>query len=435
VPAGPRELVAPLLPLATAFFGGPPPSRGTPSATFSFCVALALYTYIRLAFHITVLGAPPRGERSRLVLANHQHDVEGMVVPGVLYFGNFRGPWQPPIFTAASRRMFEPGFLYERSPSWLKGAVGWLGLGAILPRIGVLPIENMLRTRPVASFAYEVYLRHGDLPLAGVFSPEVVAELEARLGRPLAGCRLSGTWRGRLLPLCRRPIGLRALLEPYRTEVREALRQEVVSDLEALAEVLSRGHTLYLTPEGRLTEDGRLGRLKEALDRLLPAAQEVWLAATSYDPFLPGRLRFVIHLVGPVPGDVAYIRRRLVASRPVTLSQILAHILLAGEVREADLRTQVEAAVAALPDGAVLAPSLTGGPGRRRQALAQSLAALKRRRLVLAEGATLRLGGNRRDPRFPVVPDIVVHQANVYAETLSALASPAPSPLRERHPV
>jgi hypothetical protein len=53
--------------------------------------------------------------------------------------------------------------------------------------------------------------------------------------------------------------------------------------------------------------------------------------------------------------------------------------------------------------------------------LDDALAAMvKRRFLAVDASGAYRAGKTRHDPRFPLVPDILAHQANFYAETIAA---------------
>lgn len=395
-----------------------------PSACFAFLVAILLALYVRLAFRVHFFGRLPRRRPATLVLGNHQHEIEGMIVPVFLYLG---GPWCRPIYSAASRRMFEPGFLYERSPRWLRPFTGWIPLPKILQALGVHPIENMPRSRSIRSYAYAVYRRHGDLPLRVVFHEDVLEELARRSGQPLAEARLRTLW-GRLLPWSQALLTPRALREPYRTELRESLRHELEADLAALASVLGAGGTLYLTPEGRLSADGRLGRLREALHRLLPAARHVYAAASVYDPFLPGRLTFYCRLVGPLEPTPEAVRQALIRARPVTQSQLVATALdrLPTRFTAAEFDAALSEVFRALPSEVFLAPSATHRPDG--QAI---LCSLRRRGLVEADReGHYWLAANRTDPRFPMVPDIIRHQANILAETLEQMTPAAHLPSR-----
>lgn len=379
-------------------------------------VAWILRAYVALGYRLQVWGRLPARRGATLVISNHGHDLEGMVVPQVLY--RF-GPLGRPVYSAGSERIFEPGFLGTRAPKPFGRMLASASVGRIVWLLGVRPIENMPRLRPFVSFAYETYRRHGNLPLAEVFTPGALASL---LPVTVRGRRLTlrDVWHRRLFECAQTMLPLSALREPYRSEVRSSVRGRIEAEIARLAEILRGGGTLYLTPEGRYTDDGRLARFRAAYALLRPLAEQVYLAAVSYDPFLPGRMRMLLQFV-PAPAD-GDLRPALLAARPVTVSQVVAWELMAQdgprtleEIEEAAL-----AAAVALPSEALRSPDLRAIPRRSvRRALRQMVSL----GYLVPQGASYKLAPDRRDPRFPNVPDIVAHQAAHFEETRQALAA------------
>jgi MFS family permease len=371
-------------------------------------VAGLLKAYVSVAYRVRVVGRLPRPRRGILVIGNHFHDLEGMVIPQSLFWAD---PLGGAVISAGSRRLFEPGFLASRSPRWLGRWLAPVNLGRVLHALGVRPIENTPLHRPLVSWAYAVYRRHGNLRLDQVFSPDARASLPA-------GARLRDLWRPGRFPQEGPWVGHTALREPYRSEIRDALREGIETELATLRAALGAGHTLYLTPEGRMSDSGRMGRLRVALDVLWPAASRVSLVATACDPWAHRRLSLYVRLV---PGrERATVRTDLLRERPVTLAHLLATVLMryptGGSV--ADLRTFVTSLRAAVAsEGAWLTPEA-------RQAdrhLARALRELRRRGILVLDGDTFRPGPTRHDPRFPHVPDVVAALAQQLAETREAL--------------
>lgn len=390
-------------------------------SAFMTLVALLLTAYVKVAYRPRIIGRLPFHRGATLVVANHNQDLEGMVLPATLFLG---GPWFHPVYSAGSRRLFEPYFLWERAPKWLRWLVGWLPLGGILRSLGVLPIENQPRRRPLASLLHDLFREHGDLPLSSVMTAEGLAELAGATGGDLGDARLSDVWRrARLRKIGRREVSYRALVPGRREELRALTRRAVVAQFERLREVLAGGGTLYLTPEGMMSPDGRLHRFREILPVLWPLADEVYVAALSSDPFAPGRLTVAVHIVR---ADTPDLRREILLCRPVTVSQVLAEALL----RSGAPATPDEIALAALagletlPPGACLVPSSRGAwpkPIRRETTT------LRQRHLLEEAGdGRLRLSRDRHDRRFPHIPDIVLACANMLEETRTAFDAPAP---------
>lgn len=375
-------------------------------------VAAGLTAYARTAHRVVMLGHFHRQAHPTLVVSNHSHDLDGMVIMPYLYL---HGPLSRVPRAVASQRLFEPGFLASRSPAWLAALVRGWNLDRILRALGALPVEDYPRRRPLASYAAEIRTRHGNLPLAAVLAPGWREQVPP-------GARLTALWGPRLFRLGQSPLPLSALADPYRQEIRQATRPRIEAQLAAAADALAAGDTVYLTPEGEFSDDGYLRRFREALRRLQPLAAEVVLAASAYDPFRPGRLTLYVHLCRLEAGRD--LRTALAAARPVTFSQLLGAAWAGDEPLSPDIvRRRLEALRAALPPAAVLAPGLDCllGPGLERM-----LAALTARGILRPGPDGLR-PGRRHDPRFANVPDLFTYQAAFLAETLDALGAGLPA--------
>lgn len=373
-------------------------------------VAAILRAYVGVMYRVRVYGRVARSRGATLVVANHVHDLEGMVLPPRVFLG---GPWGVPVHSAGSGRLFEPGFLVTRTPGWLRWMFPRLNLSPILRALGVLPIENQPRRRPVISIAHEILLRHGNLLLHEVFDDEVLADL----GRGVDGLRLRDCWRGRLVVRAQRIIPYAAVREPYRTELRELVRGRLEAQLGGLEEAMRQGATVYLTPEGRYTEDGRMSRMRAALTRLVPLADDLFLAPLAYDPFAPGPLSMTLRLIRARSAEDLTLE--LQALRPITPSQLIADAFRDGLPHSKDaVLAHCEAALDALPQGAFISTELRRHMGRT---VIRWLREMQRRGLLQPDdlGRLRPLG--RRHPRFPQVPDIFSYSCVFLDETLQGL--------------
>ncbi|MBT9259807.1 MAG: glycosyltransferase [Clostridiales bacterium] len=177
--------------------------------------------------------------------------------------------------------------------------------------------------------------------LEGLYLPPYLALHGKKPVRPLASSRLfepgflkgrSPRWLRPLIPGVNIGPILKALgVLPIENMPRllyrrglsaEAVRRIIEGQLEDARDALQRGHLLYLTPEGRMTRDGSLGRLKRALRELALPDTPILLCGISPDPFSPGPLRLVLRLVPPaLPED---LETSLLAARPLTASHLLA---------------------------------------------------------------------------------------------------------------
>jgi MFS family permease len=384
-------------------------------------VALVLLGYTRLRYRIRLIGRLPRPRPATLILANHGHDLDGMVIPATLYL---RGPWDRPVYSVGSERLFEPGFLGERLGRRLGALLAPLSLARLLGILGVVPLENTPRNRPLGSLAYEILQRHGPIRVADAFDLQTLQALgvaEADTHRPL-------TWlfTPRAFAAARRPFPLRAVREPYRSEIRAATRERIDRQLDQVARLLEDGQTVYLTPEGAMTRDGRLGRIRYALERTWPLARARHLVGVAYDPFLPGRLKLVARLVTPThpafraadPPDE--LPTWMAAVRPITFSQLLATVLVQnpnGLTAEGAARAMT-ALLASLPPLAFVDPGL---PRLGVRTVRRALRFMERRGLVVRLGPRWRAKMGVGDARFADVHDMIRYQADWFEETLRAL--------------
>ncbi|MDA8345114.1 MAG: MFS transporter [Thermaerobacter sp.] len=379
-------------------------------------VVQILRVYVGTCYRVRVWGRLPRKRGATLVVANHGHDLDGMVVPQVLFRSS---PVGRAVYSAGSERIFEPGFLATRTPGPFGRMLASTSVARIVWLLGVRPIENMPRTRPFVSLAYEVYRRHGNLSLSDVFTTDALWALP-HAKAAAAGLHLRDVWRARLMGSAQIMLAFSTLKEPYRSEVRKGVRGRIEQQLETLEEVLRQGETLYLTPEGRYTDSGRLSPFRASYNLLWPLAERVYLAATSYDPFTSGRMRMLLRFVAAVPSQDP--RPALLAARPVTVSQVLARVLLdAGRpVDEEEIQAKALAAIESLPKGAFLCPDLASRP---RVSIRRALRQMVQRDYLLVHGGHFELTVHRADPRFANVPDMVAHQAAHFEETRCALAT------------
>jgi hypothetical protein len=384
----------------------------------AFAMAV-IHPYYLSMYRVRGWGRLPRKRGATLAICNHQHDLD---TTGVIMRLSVQGPWMHPIFAVSSRRLFEPGFMSAHY-KWLEPIVRSMNWGGLFRAIGMLPLENEPRRRPIAAIACALMARHGDLQVEEAFEPASLDGLDVQAG----GMRLSSLLvRPRFFAARDRYISLAALHEPYRSEMVQRLRVQVEEDLDRIASVLRAGGTLYLTPEGRYTKDGKLSRFRMAIDRLADIAT-VYVLALSYDPFV-GRRLSLLYRVLPAE-DLHDLRSSLCAPRAVVVSQLLATALESSSTRaklgsiplpfsEADAIAAVRAALADLPPGAFVDPELAADPDRM---VRRSLPTMERLKILTREGDRYSLTAHRRHPQFPGVDDIVAHQSNMFAETVAAL--------------
>ncbi|MGH7684011.1 MAG: hypothetical protein ACREMT_06685, partial [Vulcanimicrobiaceae bacterium] len=296
--------------------------------------------YYHSAYRVRGLGILSSSPDAKLLIANHQHEIEAAIIISDL---TVRGlVWRRPIFTVSSRRMWEPGFFAERIP-WLSPFFRSVNAGPLFGALGMQPIENELNARPFVSVAYMLVQRHGDLDVKDVFMETVRQRFPASVQtlRDLLGAKHFALGRAR--------VKLTELSETYRKEILALTREQLDADLAHFENLQRSGGSIFLTPEGNYSGDGKLQRFRGALSRLAPHAQ-IWLAGISYDPFVGRRLSMLYRVV-PAERDLP-LELEVKRVRPVTTSALLATWLHSNSEREFTLqeaRVAVETALASLP--------------------------------------------------------------------------------------
>lgn len=377
---------------------------------FRLLVAAGLAAYLRCACRIRIFGRIPGHQPGMLIISNHLHDIEGMLIPSRLVL---RNPFRHSLRFAASQRLFEPGFLaahYPRLPRWLSR----VNLGKLFYAFGARPVENQPLSRPFVSYAYDAFRRHGNLPAEVVFSAETLQRL-----RMPSETTLRDFWSPRFLMAAQQPASIVDLREPYRTEFRFRIRNEIRNQLDTLERELREGATVYLTPEGRLSETGFLCRLRLALARLETPARSRMLIGLSYDPYARRRLSVYVRFAPWSPHADVHLQLRAV--RPITVSQVLCDRLLEARPERFSAEQALDAVrerLGQLPPGAFVVPELLRHTERMVRLALGNMARLG---VLTGDGREYRIGSVRTHRAFPNVPDMLAHLRNTFRDTTAAL--------------
>lgn len=370
---------------------------------------VSVASYYRTAYRIRSWGTLPHRRGSTLVVANHQHELESPVIVADLGLRSFA--WRDPIFTVSSRRMWEPGFFAERIP-WLAVAreanLGWL-----FGSIGMQPIENELQARPYASLAYTLLGLYGDLPVESVFRERTLLQL------PSGVAVISDFLSARHFAFARSHVRIHELLEPYRETVMRTTRESIDADIAHFENLQRDGATIFLTPEGFYSGDGKMRPLRGILTHLVPLATVI-LTAISYDPY-DGRRVTMLYRVTPARDGIA-LDLQLKAARPVTTSALLCTWIASreGAFTATDAVAGVAQQLHRIPPSAFVVPELRSNLDA---ALARVLDGMQRHRtLVLRDGGYV-LTSQRTHPQFPRTVDMIAYQVNFHLETLEGLAA------------
>lgn len=361
--------------------------------------------WYRVAYRTRAWGSLPRKRPASLLVANHQHEMESAIIVGDQSIRSLS--WRRPINTVSSRRMWEPGFFAERIP-WLRPIFHSANLGWFFAALGLQPIENELHSRPFVSIAYTLTQLHGDLPAAQVFAERALARIPnvASLRDVLAPANFDAA---------RGAVSLSEVNEPYRAELLAQTRTQLEADIANFEDIVRIGGTVFLTPEGFYTTDGKMQRFRGILSRLAPMAK-IYAVGISYDPFIEGRFT-LLYRVREADPDIP-LETSIKRTRPVTVSALLGMY-----VRDCKTAFSEDEAIAGvrkhledLPKHLFVEPKLARDPARTTRS---ALAGMTKLQILDRFGDRYALSDRRRHPQFPKTDDIVAYQANFHAETLS----------------
>jgi hypothetical protein len=371
-----------------------------------FAAAAARRMYLPSKIRIRHWGALPAPRGPTVLITNHQHVDEGEIV----FSSTLLKHPHIPMIAVNSRRTYETGFFAARLP-WTAPLTRRLNPSGLWLRMGILPIENHLHSRPLISLAEEVRRKHGDLPLTTILSDEIVEQLD------LAGRSLGDLWKPAYFERAQTTVKLAGLKPPYRREALENFRVTMTADIADVVERVRAGATFYVTPEGDFSRDGRMHPMRNGLTDAVAQVAQPWLCAIAYDPFRGRRLSMLYRIVPPADRDD--LGTSLASARAVTTSALIATFLARSDApfEAAAARENVRAQLAALPPNVFADPELRRDPDA---VVTEALTVLVRLGMLAAGGRRYRLTETRADARFPHVADMLTFQRNMLEETLAA---------------
>ncbi len=309
-------------------------------------VGAAISVILRALYRIEVRGlenftrAP-----STLVVANHRRDSDGPIIGSVL----MRRQGTLPNFVARED-LFQRGFLrdyLERWPAPIRALLAPVNLAPLLRYCGAYPMRR-IPEQTLGEVLATVQDLFGDMPLDQVLKPSWIARFRSMAPRTLEPLRLRDVLTGRFRPLLATPAGLTKLTRRRFVAVKSYERAVIRDQLQWFAELLERGETLQLEPEGVVSPDGNIARPRAGLHMLLNAARaptRVLPVGITYDFMATGRVTAFVNIGPEILGLKGLDRRTtdalvleaILAQSTVTTSQLATELLRAARMRNAAL--------------------------------------------------------------------------------------------------
>jgi len=255
---------------------------------------------LKFFFEVKVEGLENYSESpSTLIVANHKRDLDSVLIATVFYYHEgFLNPGKPVSFMGAEN-LFQPGFLSEwiRGPQFLKKALRSFSLDAILKGLHAYPIAQLdFHSVPLHDALNTIKKKKGDLPLRKVLEGDALHKLiveETDDGVET----IEDFFRQR--GYSREKVDSRNFKNSYRKLIKKDKLKTVRKQLGRFTDLLEDGGVLYITPEGKLSEDGLLGSLKDSLLILIDKTdRSIKTVPTNitYDFLTTAKSRIFLHI-------------------------------------------------------------------------------------------------------------------------------------------
>ncbi|MFP3953654.1 MAG: 1-acyl-sn-glycerol-3-phosphate acyltransferase [Candidatus Bipolaricaulota bacterium] len=309
-----------------------------------YLIGIAVRVGIKKNFSLHVNGLENYSETpSTLIVANHKRDLDSVLLASVFYFRNgFLHPAHPVSFMG-DENLFQPGFLgnWIKGPGILKKVLQPFSLGYVLRGVHAYPIGKLdFRSVPVHDALRIIRETNGDHRLNEIIKEEALQDLlgDASFGHP--DMTITEFFDSEGYP--RKKIKSNCFKSSFRKAVKKTKLFGVRRQLDTFIDLLDEGEIIYITPEGALSRNGMLGKLKDSLLILLDEANtDVVVTPTNitYDYLTDGRTNIFVNVGEEIEGlsgtdrkeQSDILRRRILKLTTVNLGQLTSYYLVNAE--------------------------------------------------------------------------------------------------------
>ena len=276
-----------------------------------------------------------------LVVSNHQRESDVPILATAMCHRNGLRILDPLPFFAMREDLLRRNALARLLWTWprpIARALALIPIGWFFDAVRTRPIRRLREFTLGETLDALIAAGLGDASPGEVFNARGLREIAAqneKLPAHLRDLELGAAWRTYW--------GWRRLRADARRKLEPQFRQTVAAHIECFVSLLAERHTLFVAPEGTISPDGRLGRMRAGaweICRRLQTPPQILPLALSYDALTPGRLRVVVKAGTPAAPDLrsrrafdADLRARIVRLCALTPSHLLAHWLSAGPQR------------------------------------------------------------------------------------------------------
>lgn len=272
-----------------------PQTPWRPAVALQRLIGSLLNFAIRAQFRVEVVGlAHFSGSPATLVVANHRRDTDVPIIATALC--GRHGPVRRAVLPhfVAREDLFRPGFLGHYLDTWpvlLRTSLATIPIDKIIRALQAHPMRR-IPERSLREVLEDILHTEGNLTVHEVLRPAWIEKFR-RLAPDQAGpLTVKECLDHRYDRLLRSDYGLAKLSVVRVRQRRQAERATIAGHLECFIRLLEQGEVVQIEPEGRLSRDGRLGRMRAALHILLNAPEtevRVLPVAVTYDSMTCGQ--------------------------------------------------------------------------------------------------------------------------------------------------
>jgi hypothetical protein len=306
-------------------------------------IASAFWVSTRLLFDVKVHGLEYETRASRTYYGmSHKRDLDPIViVPTIVFHRRWRGLAGDVHFALRSDG-FSPGYLARIAmhPRWFARLMRQLPIGSALRWLGAHPLQDLYR--PAEEWIRELLSSGYDGRVGDVLAPMFIEELATDTGKPyteIEAYQLSHLLDWRYQYTLQHFYGPQILVGSARRPLERNVVTRVKKDLSELNAWLWSGGSLYGSPEGQLSPDGRLSPINSGLHRLInvaPPDTRIVPIFIIYDFMTVQKLRIFVDLAPaiehapelPLKEQDAQLRRAWLQSARFTCTQLASGFLI-----------------------------------------------------------------------------------------------------------
>lgn len=269
-------------------------------------VALGMFSTTKFFYKVEVRGLHHfKYDPATIVACSHKRDGDIPLVIPRLYF--FQRPSHRKalrmIYVATRDDVYENGFLTVYFPMldrWLRPVISRIRVARLFKQVQTCPVK-LPDEQTVNQLLQETKRLEGNLTLSEAVTPEWHAKL---VGEELVAdskLRLNDALAIAPLPLLGQYATPRMFKEPLATRIMKRHHQTVVSQLRNISRIMDKGGVIFIAPEGRVTPDGRFGKMRAALTRAVQQSRadvKMTPVNVTYD-FMDTEKPLVIINIGP----------------------------------------------------------------------------------------------------------------------------------------